>query len=153
MGNTMDGLILGLGNSDEPPIVGVYIDSRLGSKAHPSQPGGLSEAGLRYQLNLTRSALHYTSPSQKLSEYFLHSPDTASPLLESLHTMHAFIEEGHIRAWGMSNYHADEVRRAIELCAEHGLTPPSVYQGLYNPLNRAVEDDLLPLLKEHKIRS
>ena len=72
MGNTMDGLILGLGNSDEPPIVGVYIDSRLGSKAHPSQPGGLSEAGLRSQLNSTRSALHYTSPSQKLSEYFLH---------------------------------------------------------------------------------
>ena len=67
--------------------------------------------------------------------------------------MHALIEEGHIRAWGMSNYHADEVRRAIALCAEHGFTPPSVYQGLYNPLNRAVEDDLLPLLKEHKIRS
>jgi aflatoxin B1 aldehyde reductase len=49
----------------------------------------------------------------------------------------------------MSNYHASEVRRAFELCREHGLAPPSVYQGLYNPLNRAVEDELIPVLREN----
>ena len=26
-------------------------------------------------------------------------------------------------------------------------TPPSVYQGLYNPLNRLVEDELIPTLR------
>ncbi len=49
----------------------------------------------------------------------------------------------------MSNYHAWEVERAFQLCNEHGLTRPTVYQGLYNPLNRLVEDELLPLLKKN----
>jgi aflatoxin B1 aldehyde reductase len=50
----------------------------------------------------------------------------------------------------MSNYHASEMARAFQLCEEHNLTRPTVYQGLYNPLNRAVDQELLPVLKKHK---
>merc|ERR1719273_2885095 len=49
----------------------------------------------------------------------------------------------------MSNYHYLEMERAFHLCESHGLTKPSVYQGLYNPLNRMVEEDLIPLLKRN----
>ena len=48
---------------------------------------------------------------------------------------------------GLSNYHACEVERCFSLCDSHGLTKPKVFQGLYNPLNRVVEDELLPLLR------
>lgn len=59
------------------------------------------------------------------------------------------VKQGKIQAVGLSNYHCKEVERAFELCKEHGLTPPSIYQGLYNPLNRIVEDELIPLLHKN----
>jgi aflatoxin B1 aldehyde reductase len=51
----------------------------------------------------------------------------------------------------MSNYHESEVERAMQLCMDNGWTCPSVYQGLYNPLNRRVEEGLLPILRKHNI--
>ena len=49
----------------------------------------------------------------------------------------------------MSNYHASEVARAMALCDAHTLAKPTVYQGLYNPLNRKVEEELLPVLRQY----
>ena len=48
------------------------------------------------------------------------------------------VKDGVVGTIGMSNYHASEMERAFQPCDAHGLTRPSVYQGLYNPLNRAV---------------
>lgn len=120
-------------------------DLLVGSKAAPSQPGGLSATGMRSQLDASLGAIGV----ERLAEYYLHQPDTEAALLESLREAHAMVSEGKVGAVGMSNYHASEVARAFELCAEHGLTKPSVYQGLYNPLNRAVEEELLPVLRAH----
>lgn len=137
-------------SGDTEPIVGAAIAATgttvfLGSKAHPSQPGGLSADGLRSQLAASLDALGV----QKLDELYLHQPDPATPLLESLRTTDAMVREGVVGKIGLSNYHASEVARAFALCKEHGLTPPTVYQGLYNPLNRLVEDELLPVLREN----
>jgi aflatoxin B1 aldehyde reductase len=121
----------------------------LGTKAHPSQPGGLSKMGLEQQLTASLEAMGLPS-DYCLHEYYLHQPDPEHDLLESLRTLHDLVASGRIRHIGMSNYHASEVRRAFDLCREHGLTPPSVYQGLYNPLNRAIEDELLAVLRENR---
>lgn len=119
---------------------------RIGTKAHPSQPGGLSREGIRQQLATSLAAMQVAS----CDEYYLHQPDPEHPLLESLICLNELIEEGTITKIGMSNYHVSEVRRVFELCNEHNLRhKPTVYQGLYNPLNRAVENDLIPLLHEH----
>ncbi|KAL1521890.1 hypothetical protein AB1Y20_021541 [Prymnesium parvum] len=117
----------------------------LGSKAHPSQAGGLSAEGMRAQLAASLEALGADS----LDEFYLHQPDPGAPLLESLQCADALLREGRVRAVGMSNYHASEMARAFSLCEAHGLQKPSVYQGLYNPLNRMVEAELLPLLRQH----
>ena len=50
---------------------------------------------------------------------------------------------------GLSNYSNEEVLHCIKLCTEKGLTRPVVYQGLYNPLNRRIETELLPTLRQH----
>ena len=118
----------------------------VGTKAAPSvKPGGLSPDGIIGQFDTSMDALGMTS----CDEYYLHQPDTEHSLLESLKSADSLVKEGKISKIGMSNYHAVEVARAFQLCDEHGLTRPTVYQGLYNPLNRLVEDDLLPLLKEN----
>ena len=161
---------------DTEPIVGKAITAQevtIGSKAHPSQPRGLSADGMRAQLDASLSALGCDS----LDEFYLHQPDVETPLLESLRCADALQKEGLIRTIGMSNYHASEMARAFALCEEHGLAKPTVYQGLYkcvtredsnlwnfqnarhadrvpvppttagSPLNRAVEEELLPVLR------
>lgn len=117
----------------------------LGTKAHPSQPGGLSSKGIRAQLDASLKAIGVTS----VNEYYLHQPDENNSLLESLQTLDSLVQNGVISTIGMSNYHASEVQRAFDLCDEYNLSKPSVYQGLYNPLNRCIEDELLPVLRQN----
>ena len=118
----------------------------LGTKAHPSQPDGLSEKGLMNQLEKSFDTLGGVA---SVDEFYLHQPDENSSLLDSLKTCDTLIKQGKISSIGMSNYHASEVKRAFDLCTEHSLAKPSVYQGLYNPLNRCIERDLLPVLREN----
>ena len=130
------------------PLVGKAIhgfDVILGTKAAPSQPGGLSPEGIQSQLEASMKALNVN----QLDEYYLHQPDTENSLLESLRKTHQLVQQGKIKSIGLSNYHAEEVKRCFELCEENGLTKPSVFQGLYNPLNRAIEESLLPILREN----
>ena len=117
----------------------------MGTKAHPSQPDGLSDAGFRRQFEASCDALGVSA----YAEYYLHQPDPEHSLEETLRCAHDLVKAGRIGRIGMSNYHALEVAHAFEICERHGLTKPSVYQGLYNPLNRAIEDELLPVLREH----
>lgn len=118
----------------------------VGTKAHPSVPPGLSPEGVRFQMKESLDAMGFTG----VGEYYLHQPDTEHDLLDSLKEAHAMVTEGLFSCLGMSNYHAAEMKRAFDLCDEHKLTRPTVYQGLYNPLNRMVENELLPLLKENQ---
>jgi aflatoxin B1 aldehyde reductase len=118
----------------------------VGTKAHPSQNGGLSPAGIKAQVTESLSAMPGVT---HFSEYYLHQPDPEHSLLSSLQCLHEYYTQGLISAIGMSNYHASEMQRAFDLCRQHGLTPPTVYQGLYNPLHRAVEAELLPILRQN----
>ena len=117
----------------------------IGTKAHPSQPNGLSADGIQGQLNASLEAMGLSS----VGEFYLHQPDPEHSLLESLQKAHELKIQGLIGAVGMSNYHASEMERAFKLCEEHNLTKPTVYQGLYNPLNRMVEQELLPILRKN----
>merc|ERR1719375_2651185 len=115
----------------------------LSTKVHPSQPNGLSAEGIRTQFDASLSALGVS----KVDVLYLHQPDTEHDLTESLECVDQLIKEGKVRALGLSNYSAEETDRCCELCAANGWTSPSVYQGLYNPLNRMVEETLLPVLR------
>lgn len=117
----------------------------IGTKAHPSQPMGLSSEGIKRQFEASLKAMNL----DRIDEFYLHQPDTENTLLESLQTLHQLVEDGYVSSIGMSNYHVSEMSRAFHLCDQYSLTKPSVYQGLYNPLNRVVEDELIPVLREN----
>lgn len=139
------------GGNTEPMVGAVLkklddgLNVLVGTKAHPSVKPGLSTEGIEKQLSTSLESMGMDS----VEEYYLHQPDTEHTLLESLKCAHALVEQGKVKAIGMSNYHASEMARAFALCKEHNLTRPTVYQGLYNPLNRLVESELLPILKEN----
>lgn len=118
----------------------------IGTKAHPSQVGGLSKEGIQKQLKASFDALNCNDVT-KFKEYYLHQPDPQNALLESLQCLNDYCTNDTIEKIGMSNYHVSEMDHAYQLCKINSLPhKPSVYQGLYNPLNRLVEDELIPLL-------
>jgi aflatoxin B1 aldehyde reductase len=115
--------------SDDVVVKGKIL---VGTKAHPTQTGGLSKAGIENQWQESTEALK-RMPSSSLpmiDEYYLHQPDTLHSLHESLEYAHELVLQKKASKIGMSNYHASEVKRAFELCKEMNLTPPTVYQGL-----------------------
>lgn len=118
------------------------------TKAHPSQPGGLSPAGLREQVVTSMTALQVSS----LNGLYLHQPDTGNSLSDTLREADAMVKEGLIQEIGMSNYSASEAARTMELCTANNWTKPACFQALYNPLNRRIEAELLPILRANGVR-
>ncbi|KAH8045205.1 phenanthrene-epoxide hydrolase [Aureococcus anophagefferens] len=79
--------------------------------------------------------------------YYLHNPDGATPILETLEAVDALHKAGAFEELGLSNFAAWEVAHIYHLCAAKGFVKPSVYQGMYNGLTRDVERELLPCLR------
>lgn len=49
--------------------------------------------------------------------FFLHSPDPATPLEETLEAVHALYREGKFLRFGLSKFNVKELRRVHEICA------------------------------------
>ncbi|MFC4012613.1 aldo/keto reductase [Nonomuraea purpurea] len=120
-------------------ILGTLLRGRrdrvvLATKAgipHPDAGGHapLSPAGLRACLegSLRRLGVEH------VDLFYLHQPDRATPLEDTLATVAELIAEGKIGSLGVSNYAAWQIA---------GITPrPVVAQQLYNLLARRIEDE------------
>ena len=69
---------------------------------------------------------------------FAHSYDEQTPIEETCRAFHEIIEEGYCFYWGTSNWNADEVFEAFEVCEEFNLHKPIAAQNQYNMVNRKV---------------
>jgi aryl-alcohol dehydrogenase (NADP+) len=76
--------------------------------------------------------------------WYMHMPDEATPLEESIETMGDVIAAGKASYWGFSNYRGWQVGEIISLSDSLGVPRPIICQPLYNALNRMPETDLLP---------
>ncbi len=77
--------------------------------------------------------------------YLLHAPDRRVPLEETLEAVVGLREAGKIRAFGLSNFSFDDIRRAEEL------TPIAAVELRYNLLERGPEAELFPWCRERGI--
>jgi aflatoxin B1 aldehyde reductase len=87
--------------------------------------------------------------TDKLNIWYLHGPDRTTPFEVTLHEVDKLHKEGHFERFGISNYMSWEVAKICEICEKHGWIKPSVYQGLYNALHRAIEPELFPCLHHY----
>ncbi|KAL4731945.1 hypothetical protein ACLX1H_000944 [Fusarium chlamydosporum] len=87
----------------------------------------------------------------QINIYYLQLPERVHPLKPVLEVLDQAHRDGKIKAWGISNYRADEVQKTIDICEENDFVKPSVYQGHYNPVVRGGEKELFPLLRKHGI--
>jgi aryl-alcohol dehydrogenase-like predicted oxidoreductase len=74
--------------------------------------------------------------------WYLHYPDPATPIEETVRAMAALVTAGKVRHLGLSNVTADQVRRA------HAVHPIAAVQYEYSLWRREVEATLRPTLRE-----
>jgi L-glyceraldehyde 3-phosphate reductase len=110
-------------------------------------PGPYGDYGSRKYLlssldqSLRRMGLDY------VDIFYHHRPDPETPLEETMTALDHAVRSGRALYVGLSNYNADQTRRASAILKELG-TPALIHQPVYNMFNRWIEDDLLDALQE-----
>ncbi|KIJ69467.1 hypothetical protein HYDPIDRAFT_24304 [Hydnomerulius pinastri MD-312] len=104
-------------------------------------------SGLRQNLLASLQALK----TNKVDMWYLHGPDRTVPYEITLKAVNDLYSEGYFTAFGLSNYMAWEVAQMVEICKANGYVQPTVYQGLYNAIQRSVEAELFPCLRKYGI--
>jgi len=82
-----------------------------------------------------------------LDIYYMHWPDDAVPIGESLEAMDRLVRDGKVRYLGSSNYSGWQVTEQHWLCDKNGWQPPRITQPMYNLLARGIEQEYLPMAK------
>ncbi len=77
--------------------------------------------------------------------YQVHWPDLAVPIEETARTMQALLNQGLIRAIGVSNYSPEQMDRFMAVSKLHTVQPP------YNLFERQIERDVLPYVREKNL--
>ena len=80
--------------------------------------------------------------------YYLHKPDPATPIAETLGALDELVREGKVRAIGCSNFSADQLAEADRVARELGTARFVVVQNRYSLLERGDDEDVLPLCRE-----
>jgi len=74
--------------------------------------------------------------------YYYHRPDGETPIAETIEAMHELVEEGRVRAIGVSNFSREQLDEAVEA------GPVAALQNRYSLLERGAEEDVLPRCAE-----
>ncbi len=109
--------------------------------------GGLSRAAIRRaaENSLRRLATDY------IDIYYLHQPDRAVEIEETLAAMAELREEGKIRWIATSNYAAWQIAEIFAISHDRSYAPPFVAQPMYNVLARAVEQEYLAFTRRYSV--
>jgi aryl-alcohol dehydrogenase-like predicted oxidoreductase len=83
--------------------------------------------------------------------YYLHRPDRATPIEETLRALNKLIEQGKVRHIGCSNMSAAQVVEAEQVAKTNGLHRFISCQDQYNLLSRQIEIDLIPAMRAHDL--
>jgi aryl-alcohol dehydrogenase-like predicted oxidoreductase len=80
--------------------------------------------------------------------YYLHKPDPATPVAETLHALDELVTTGTVRAIGICNASAEQLAEADRVARELGTSRFVVVQNEYSLLERDDDADVLPLCRE-----
>ncbi|MCP2167627.1 aldo/keto reductase [Goodfellowiella coeruleoviolacea] len=108
---------------------------------HPDAGGHppLSPAALRACLHGSLRRLG----TDRIDLFYLHQPDRATPIEDTLATVAEFVAEGSVLALGVSNHAAWQIAELTHAADRVGAPRPVLAQQLYNLLARRVEEEYL----------
>ena len=128
-----------------------FLASKFGIVSDPSEPASEVATGWGFSLRISgRPGYASRALDASLSRlgvdaidlWYLHYPDPAVPIEETVGAMATAVRAGKVRHLGLSNVTAEQVRRA------HAVHPVAAVQYEYSLWRREAETELLPTLRE-----
>jgi aryl-alcohol dehydrogenase-like predicted oxidoreductase len=134
-------------------IIGEWLSRRSGSRddvviatkvsRHPEFTG-LAPDNVRKAARASLQRLR----TDRIDLYYAHFDDDAVPLEDIARVFSELVDEGLVRAIGVSNFSAERIAEWLRLAKEEGLHAPVAVQPHYNLVERGIEADVLPLARE-----
>ena len=128
-------------------MIGRLLASRPGRFAIATKAGmPHADAGRDAQLSrpALRNCLHASLQRLRVDRvdlFYLHQPDRATPVEETLAAVDELVQEGKVGALGVSNFAAWQLTELRHVALAGGLTAPSVSQPLYNLVSRRIDEE------------
>jgi aryl-alcohol dehydrogenase-like predicted oxidoreductase len=135
---------------DSERFLGEILEGRRGRVVLATKFGWGSETGdgtadtARASLDASLDRLR----TDHVDLYYLHKPDPATPIAETLQALDELVREGKVRAIGCSNFSAEQLADADRTARELRTARFTVLQNHYSLLRRDDDADVLPLCRE-----
>ena len=83
--------------------------------------------------------------------YQIHGTDPITPIEETVRAMEDLVRQGHVRYWGISNWQAWRIAKAIGIADKLDAAKPVTLQAYYTIAGRDLEREIVPLLESEKL--
>jgi aryl-alcohol dehydrogenase-like predicted oxidoreductase len=123
----------------------IVLASKFGNAMDDS--GTMQGASRRYIKVAVEASLRRLH-TEWIDIYQMHRPDPATPIEETLRALEDLVREGKIRHAGCSQFSAAQIREAHRTARDVGVTGLVSAQNQYNLLERGMEREFLPALRE-----
>jgi aryl-alcohol dehydrogenase-like predicted oxidoreductase len=123
------------------------IASKVGLGRVSGRPEGLSAKAVARAIDGTLERLG----TDHVDVYYLHAPDHATPIEETLDAMQAILDARKANAWGVSNYASWQILEMMHRCDARKMARPVVSQVIYNLLVRQIEIEHLSFAKRYGV--
>ncbi|BFZ56077.1 hypothetical protein PYCC9005_003119 [Savitreella phatthalungensis] len=118
----------------------------LATKVYPMKGDEHDPANLRALLETSISTLGDTPDI-----FYLHAPCWGKDFEPTLAEIDKLHREGKFKTFALSNFTAWQVAEVSILCREKGWVRPTLYQGMYNAITRAIEPELVVACRKYSL--
>jgi aryl-alcohol dehydrogenase-like predicted oxidoreductase len=125
------------------------VATKVGLGKRGGKPEGLSRASIVSSLDESLQRLG----TEYVDLLYLHAPDPSTPLSETLEALSSLLEQGKIKAWGVSNFAAWQILELQQLSTAAKLPAPRISQVLYNLLVRQLDVEYFAFARKHPIHT
>lgn len=125
-------------------VLATKVRSKIGDA---SDDVGLSRAAIHKAIDASLRRLQ----TDYVDVYYLHQPDYAVPMEETLAAMDELVKAGKVRYPAISNYAAWQVTEILWICEKNGYRAPRISQPMYNLLARGIEEEYLPFCHRFQV--
>jgi aryl-alcohol dehydrogenase-like predicted oxidoreductase len=108
--------------------------------------GRLAGGSRRYVLSAVEASLKRLK-TEWIDLYYLHRPDPATPIEETLGALDELVRQGKVRFAGCSNLPGPQLANAMEVARTKNFAPLVAAQDEYNLLSREIETSLVPVIE------
>lgn len=123
----------------------IVLASKFGNAMDDS--GTMQGASRRYIKIAVEASLRRLN-TDWIDIYQMHRPDPATPIEETLRALEDLVREGKVRHAGCSQFSAAQIREAHRTARDIGVTGLVSAQNQYNLLERGMEREFLPAVRE-----